>query len=189
MIPSFEEVMLLTRTVSGSPALTDEDALGFYRALSQIPQGGVVIEIGCEKGRSSSLILQMAKAIGFRSIHIDAYEHHADFLSQWAATMHSIDYPFTFFRARSIDSWTHGAVKAICANGASMVYVDGDHGYVGAKLDCEMYGPLVRKGGFLCAHDYDRASIAEVKPAVDSYVASGWEHVETTGYMGVWRRL
>lgn len=33
------------------------------------------------------------------------------------------------------------------------LFVDGDHTYVGARSDYEMYGPLVRDGGIVAFHD------------------------------------
>lgn len=36
-----------------------------------------------------------------------------------------------------------------------MIYIDGDHSYEGVKRDLELAWPKVRKGGFLCGHDYE----------------------------------
>jgi cephalosporin hydroxylase len=33
------------------------------------------------------------------------------------------------------------------------LFIDGDHSYHGVKMDYEMYGPLVRKGGIIAFHD------------------------------------
>jgi predicted O-methyltransferase YrrM len=33
------------------------------------------------------------------------------------------------------------------------LFIDGDHTYEGVKKDFEMYGPLVRRGGFIAFHD------------------------------------
>ena len=63
--PTFEEVMKLTRTVSGCAALEEAEALGLYNACAQVTESGLVVEVGCQLGRSSSLIRQMALAIGF----------------------------------------------------------------------------------------------------------------------------
>lgn len=34
-----------------------------------------------------------------------------------------------------------------------MLYIDGDHSYIGVKKDFEMYSPLVRNGGLIILHD------------------------------------
>ncbi|HLZ16492.1 MAG TPA: class I SAM-dependent methyltransferase, partial [Cyclobacteriaceae bacterium] len=34
-----------------------------------------------------------------------------------------------------------------------ILFIDGDHRYLGVKNDFEMYRPLVRKGGLICFHD------------------------------------
>jgi len=39
-----------------------------------------------------------------------------------------------------------------------MVFIDGDHSYEGARYDIEHSLPLLRPGGILVLHDYDRES-------------------------------
>jgi len=86
-IPTFEEVMQITQNISGCAALENPEAKGLYDCCVQVPQGGVVVEVGCQLGRSSSLITQLAKAIGFHSIHIDPYTEQPDYLKGWAEMM------------------------------------------------------------------------------------------------------
>ncbi len=44
-------------------------------------------------------------------------------------------------------------VKTLLKGPVDFLYIDGDHAYAGAKLDYEMYGPLVRKGGIIGMDD------------------------------------
>lgn len=44
-------------------------------------------------------------------------------------------------------------VKNLLRGPVDFLYIDGDHGYVGAKMDYEMYSPLVRKGGIIAMDD------------------------------------
>ena len=44
-------------------------------------------------------------------------------------------------------------VKALLKGPVDFLYIDGDHAYKGAKLDYEMYSPLVRKGGIIGMDD------------------------------------
>src|SRR5438876_9812604 len=98
MIPAFEDVMQLTRTVSGEPACTDFDARALYDCLIQVPAGGLVVETGCQIGRSSSLIAQMARGIGFHSVHIDPYcteppgvaSPSVEYMCSWVTMMRNI---------------------------------------------------------------------------------------------------
>jgi predicted O-methyltransferase YrrM len=47
---------------------------------------------------------------------------------------------------RALKRWLNGAE-------IDLLFIDGDHSYEGVKLDFEMYGPLVRKGGIIAFHD------------------------------------
>ena len=47
------------------------------------------------------------------------------------------------------------------------VFIDGNHEYEYVGNDIIAWGPLVKKGGWLCGHDYDRDGCSGVKTAVD----------------------
>ena len=51
------------------------------------------------------------------------------------------------------------------------LWIDGDHSYEGVKKDIYHWTPLVKKGGFICFHDYRDAP--RVKKAVDELTTSG----------------
>jgi len=57
-------------------------------------------------------------------------------------------------RLNSHDFKTFKLVQNILNNQLlDFLFIDGDHSYEGVKLDFEMYGPLVRKGGIIAFHD------------------------------------
>ena len=68
---SFERAMEITKGVSAEAALTTTECKAFWNYLLQMPADGLFVEVGCQYGRSSSLIAQAKKDFGFRSIHID----------------------------------------------------------------------------------------------------------------------
>lgn len=47
------------------------------------------------------------------------------------------------------------------------IFVDGDHSYDATLADCEVFYPLLKKGGIFCGHDY--SSLESVKRAVDDF--------------------
>lgn len=51
-----------------------------------------------------------------------------------------------------------------------MVFVDGAHDYDAVRDDIEAWKPVVREGGLLVFHDYDKPICPKVKPAVDVYM-------------------
>lgn len=52
------------------------------------------------------------------------------------------------------------------------VFIDADHSYEGCKADIEAWAPLVKPGGWLGGHDYERTGRFGVQRAVDEYIAS-----------------
>lgn len=49
---------------------------------------------------------------------------------------------------------------------ADMLWIDAEHTYEAVRSDIETYGPLVRRGGLICGHDYN-VHHAGVMRAVD----------------------
>jgi predicted O-methyltransferase YrrM len=47
------------------------------------------------------------------------------------------------------------------------IFVDGDHSYNATIKDCELFYPMLKKGGLFCGHDYQ--TIQTVKQAVDDF--------------------
>lgn len=187
-VKTFEEVMQLTRTVSSPTALSDEEAGALYRACCAVAENGLVIEIGCQLGRSSSLIAQMAEELAFDSIHVDPFTDQLDFLRQWHEMMWKIrgrDHAYTHLCMR-----TDQAIFLLMDMIFDLAYIDGDHEYPGVMTDLEMVGARIKVGGLLCMHDYGRDSLPGVAMAAHDYLKHDqWEQVEMAGTMGVWRKL
>ena len=69
-----------------------------------------------------------------------------------------------------------------------LAFIDGDHEAHMVKIDLEVIGDGIRRGGTLTAHDYANPGLPGVKEALDPYVAHGWDAVGVFGSLGVWRR-
>jgi predicted O-methyltransferase YrrM len=196
-IPSFEDVMQLTRTISSSAALEDDAALGLYVCLIQVPRAGIVVETGCQIGRSSSMIAQLAQAIGFHSIHIDPYcceppgvaSESEDYRQRWVTMMRRIggehEHRFTLLCMRTDQAyWMLDLVGRI-----DLAYIDGDHSQNGVEVDLALVASRIKTGGLLTAHDYGSTGLPDVKPTIDAYVNNdSWEPIGVWGTLGVWRR-
>lgn len=66
-------------------------------------------------------------------------------------------------RNKSIDFF-----KELPDNYLDFVYIDGDHSYEGVKTDLEYAIKKVKKGGFICGHDYSKSFLGVIK-AVDEF--------------------
>lgn len=180
---TFEEVMVLTRTVSSNTALEDPEAKALYECCLQVSRNGTVVEIGCECGRASSLIIQMAKECGFYWYHIDPYIKHPKYEIDWLGTMWSIDVCFGFVNMTSKEAINE--VPAII----DLLFIDGDHSYDAVLSDLTLYCPRLRTGGVLTMHDFGRDSLPDVYRAATEYLKDDeWDQVQVAGTLGVWRR-
>jgi hypothetical protein len=52
-----------------------------------------------------------------------------------------------------------------------IVFVDGDHSDAGCRRDIIAWLPKVKKGGWICGHDYDHPDQGDVKKVVDEIFA------------------
>lgn len=187
---TFEEVMTLTRTVSSHTALHDEEALALYEACLTVPFGGMVVEVGCQLGRSSSLISQMANEGQFHTIHIDPFTDQPDFLRQWHEMMWKIggrDHSYTHLCMRTEQA--SYLLACLCDEGIHMAFIDGDHEYPGVMTDLTELCPLMANRGRLLMHDYGRDSLpGPLKAATEYLKPAEWEHLGVAGTMSTWRR-
>lgn len=186
---TLDEVMQLTRTVSSATAFDDAECKAMYDACQTVPFGGVVVEIGCQLGRSSSLLAQCALN-KFHTIHVDPFTDQPDFLKQWHEMMWAIggrDHFYTHLCMRTGQAlWQ---LKMLGDDGIDLAFIDGDHEYPGVMMDLEILGPLIKPGGLLTMHDYGRDSLPGIYQAASEYIkADEWEHVGVYGTLGVWRR-
>jgi predicted O-methyltransferase YrrM len=181
--------MRLKSTISGSAALEDPEARGLYECCVKVPEDGCVVEVGCQLGRSSSLIAQVGLAIGYHSIHIDPYIEQPELLKGWVEMMHRIggdrEHAFTLLCMRTEQAaWHLSKIGAI-----DLAFIDGDHEKDSVNIDLEMVADRIKPGGLLTAHDYANQGLPGVQQAVNPYVESGlWEAVGVFGSLGVWRR-
>lgn len=188
-VPSFEEVMQFTRTVSGAAALQNAEAQALYDCCVQVPKDGIVVEVGCQLGRSSSLISQVGYAIGYHTIHIDPYKEQPEYLKAWTEMMFRLGkdseaHEFTFLCMRTEQAqWLLNRLGAI-----DMAFIDGDHERDSVEIDLKLVAEWIKRGGLLTAHDYGRDSLPTVREAIDGWVDFRWERLAGAETLGIWRR-
>lgn len=171
----FEEAWKYTKTISQESGFYKEEGSAFFDALMQLPKGSTVIEVGCEHGRSTSLIAQAAKERGYTVILVDPF---VDFIDRayrsCTGMLRDIGIPFTLHCMKLADVPGWGLPEA------DFIHIDGDHSEEGVTQDCERILPLVKREGYACFHDYIHHRHPYIKGIVDSYTMNpGWEEVGT----------
>ena len=62
-------------------------------------------------------------------------------------------------RVKIIRSSSRKAAELVDDNLLDFVFIDGDHSYEGVKSDIKSWSKKVKKGGYICGHDYTRAGV------------------------------
>lgn len=190
-LPTLDEAMVLTSTINNIHALQLVECEALYETLCGLPEGATVVEVGCDRGRSSSLFFQIAKAKNFLTIHIDPWHYYDDHGTQatkakeWMEMMceHCAYHPFILLRMTTEEAAPF--IERLTPEGIDLAFIDGCHDQPVVEKDLRIVASRIKRGGFLTAHDYPSGGVAE---AIDPFVASGWtKHKQAFG-LGVWRR-
>ncbi len=191
MTPSFDEVMILTKTVGNIHIFQLDECKALYETLCRLPDQATIVEVGCDRGRSSSLILQMSKAKNFLTIHIDPWKPEDDYGQQaykakeWMQVMCERCEYRKFILLRMTTEEAKDYVTDLAPIGIGLAFIDGAHDTPTVEKDLQIVASLVNEGGFLVAHDYPSGGVTE---AIDPFVADGWSKVTQAMGLGVWRK-
>jgi len=187
--------MLITKDVSAAAALTDTECRAFWNCCLIVPKGGLVVEVGCQYGRSSSLIGQGRRLAGYRSIHIDPYsvavdghmEDQPDVLVSWSRMMLSCSGVFTLLCMKTEQAEWH--LQRLCCDGIDLAFIDGDHDGPAVTIDMYAVGSRVKRGGRMMCHDYTHPHFQGLRDAIDAFTLIGWEKEGQFDSLGIWRRI
>ena len=169
---TFEEVWKVTDTISSETAYSREEGELLYNLLTALADGSCILEIGCEYGRSTSIIAQVSKQKQFDIHLIDPFPQLEPYLS---CTRMLFDHAVHFNLYRGKSQSVGPSVDRI-----HLLHIDGDHSYESLKTDCRLWMPLAT---FAVFHDYGRESLPDVKEAVDDYLVGRprWQKYKTAG--------
>jgi hypothetical protein len=179
---NFDEAM---QTVPEPKYAYNREALSLlWDALFCAPIKGVVVEIGCEYGRSTMIILQVAKELTLDVYVVDPFidwkgEEQPRIRAAFERTTAGRE--FTLLPVTSEEAFLH------IPESIDFLHVDGDHTEQGIVTDCTLYLPRVRSGGIVAFHDYDYHDTPPVKKAVDAYT-KGWPILGDAGTCHVVRK-
>ena len=184
-LPTLEEVMALTGTISNIHQLQIVECEAMYETLCELPDGATIVEVGCDEGRSSSIMFQLAKAKNFVTVHIDPWQWFPDRAKNWMEMMSERCSYHPFILLRMTTEEAAGFVERLTPQGIDLAFIDGSHDQDVIKKDLQIVASRIKPGGFLTAHDYPSAGVAD---EIDPFVAHGWsKHKQAYGF-GVWRR-
>lgn len=143
----------------------------------------LIVEIGSAHGASSIVFAEAAKQTGGIVICIDpfveGYEDQEHFGNEARQAFKKNTTGYKCIRSFDNRSNDPGVVAEVWGmsklrGGVDVLFIDGDHSYIGVKSDCDYYLPLLKHGGLVAFHDYNNVAYSGVKQAADEYTA-GWD--------------
>lgn len=171
---TFDQVWEYTKNISSETAFSRVEGEALFDTLIRLEEGSRVVEVGCEFGRSTSIIAQVVKENGHDLTLIDPFISSVDQrpMTQFASMLEYFKIPFTLHCMT-----TEQAVSKLPMR-IQFVHIDGDHEKKGIAVDCRILLPRLTAGGYACFHDYGRESLPDVKQAVDHHIQwPGWSMV------------
>lgn len=180
---TFEDAMVLTRTIGSPTSFEDKECRAYFDTLMTLAEDSLIVEIGLEYGRSSSVALQVAALRQHRYVGIDI-----DVKPEWMDMSYRMS-PRPWMRVHIGRSGDRGLSDV---RGINAILIDGDHTYTGVLADCQHFLPHVAPKGYAMFHDYRRESLPDVTLAIDAYFnvcEESWEPVGLFGTLGIWRRM
>lgn len=157
-----------------------------YDTLLELPDGATVVEVGCDLGRSSSLIFQVASAKNLLTIHVDPWAQFYNRAKSWMEVMceHCLWHPFILLHMTTEEAALF--INQLTPWGIDLAFIDGCHDQPVVERDLEIVASRIKPGGFLTVHDYPSGGVTE---AVDPFVATGWTKYKQADLgFGVWKR-
>lgn len=137
-----------------------------------------IVEIGSAHGASSIVLAEAVKQLSGHLTCIDSYpdnyynqEKFGEYAYQAFKKNVLEKYPgIAFFKDSSVDARKFLTDSEVL----DILFIDGMHSYEAVKIDCALYLPLLKSGGYVAFHDYNNVQFAGVKQAADEFTA-GWE--------------
>lgn len=117
---------------------------------SQVPDNGLIVEIGTLYGRSTSFMAVGAKE-SVRIYAIDCWEGpHYHRMIQAVEYFTKLD---LMKKIKIIKGYSADVAKSFKGS-IDMLYIDGDHAYESVKTDYKKWYPFLKKGGIIAFHDH-----------------------------------
>ncbi|CAN5796993.1 hypothetical protein BH09MYX1_BH09MYX1_50570 [soil metagenome] len=135
----------------------------WYRRFARGLRGGVFVEVGSWKGRSTSFIGPVCNAQGTRLVCVDHWESE-DVEQIFRANMNALGIDCEVLRARSVD-----AAAAFGPKSVDRVFLDASHDGASVAADLAAWSACLRDGGILAGHDYMREHHPDLCDAVDAF--------------------
>lgn len=181
---TWEEAWTIISTqFDGGYSLDPEQQERVFKYASQLKPKTVIVEIGVANGRTAAAFLLAIKGKNISYTGIDNYSltHNYDDVNN---RLSKLGVPYNLIMGDSHNTPWETPID--------MLLIDGGHQEDGVAPDCEIWTPLVKKGGIVMFHDYDDShTYGHAHEAVwrnaDKWTGD-WENVEFYNGLKIRRR-
>lgn len=188
MIP-FEEVYRLASRSGSESAFNKQECRALYDLIvNNVKSDGLVVEIGIQFGRSTTVIGLLAKEIGFKFVAIDNW--HEDVSKEAKNHVENFLIKELGLPIDLVNDDSQEVAKDFVGN-IDLIHIDGDHNFEGVLVDCKEWLPKVKLGGFACFDDYGHESLMGVYFGVWVYMSghNEWQFIKRYGNkLGIFQR-
>lgn len=184
-MPDFIDIL---NNVHGFISLAEAELL--YTLASQVPSGGVIVEIGSAQGRSTVCLGLGAKEAGALVYAIDPHNAYEVGGVQFGMADNQAYYEHIakyqvgdVVRTINLSSYSVGALYV-----TDFLWIDGSHEYDDVKWDFNEFSRMVNLNGNIAMHD-TAGFHPGVTQLVDEILAAGqWKRVQLVDAMSVFER-
>jgi predicted O-methyltransferase YrrM len=161
----------------GIAGFFSEDEGRWYARFARGLTGGIFVEVGSWRGRSTSFVGPVCKANGTRLVCVDHWRgSNDDLAARYAAELAAEDVEATFRRnmeelaipVEVLAMSSREAVRRFEARTIGRVFLDGSHDGASVAEDLALWFPMLTAEGVLAGHDYDHKH-PELCAAVDAF--------------------
>src|SRR4051794_9979999 len=140
-----------------------EDEGRWYARFARGLTGGVFVEVGSWKGRSTSFIGRICNANGTRLVCVDHWQGSSDVLqARYAAALAVEDVEGTFranmkelgIEVEVLAEPSASAATRFALGTVDRVFLDGSHDGPSVARDLELWSERLSTSGILAGHDY-----------------------------------
>lgn len=156
------------RSVEGTSSARELRLLAYLAWCS--PSGGVWVEIGAWKGRTTALLVELASRRADRPavVSIDPHER-----GTWEAYRRTVEQFGLEQRGLEVHRARSEAVGSLFRRAVSLLWVDGSHAYDDVSTDIRLFTPHVVPGGWVVFDDACGGHFPGVERALADWDASG----------------
>lgn len=157
-MPEINKIKKLTDNVEGW--LRDAEAKLLYKLAQNIPQNGVIVEIGSWQGKSTIWLGKGAEKVNAKVYAIDPHTgDSSEIIEQYGGHIDTFDSFLRNIKKSSLENTVYPIKKhSYHALGdvkeeIDLLFIDGAHEYEAVKKDYEMWFPKLKEGGIIAFHD------------------------------------